>query len=215
MPAVNQSALTSKLTGFTIEEGHILLTAELGHGTYGTVYRALNLDPFPRSPKVYAVKCLNKIGLTPLQRQFQAREIALHKAASPHTNVVTIHRTFEEMGCVFFVLDYCPDGDLYGMITERYLYIGNDDLIKHVYLQLLDGMEFCHKIGVYHRDLKPENILCAQDGQKLLIADFGLATSDRSSVEFGCGSSHYTSPGICFLAFRIATRSSAYRVPTI
>lgn len=34
-----------------------------------------------------------------------------------------------------------------------------------------------HSLGISHRDIKPENIVCSQDGTRVRICDFGLATS--------------------------------------
>lgn len=105
-----------------------------------------------------------------------------------------MYKTIEEGEFIYVILDYCEDGDLFGMITDRQRYIGNDALIKRVFLQILDAVEYCHSLGIYHRDLKPENILCANGGQDVYLADFGLATSEKRSADFGCGSTFYMSP---------------------
>ena len=39
---------------------------------------------------------------------------------------------------------------------------------------LLNSLNFLHKVGLMHRDLKPANILIQQDGQVKII-DFGLS----------------------------------------
>lgn len=49
------------------------------------------------------------------------------------------------------------EGDLFGMITEKHVYLGRDALIRHVFCQIIDALEHCHVRGIYHRDLKPES----------------------------------------------------------
>jgi serine/threonine protein kinase len=167
------------------------LTSILGVGAYGVVYTAVDIH----TNVPYAVKALNKTGLDPRQRKFQQREIKLHHLASQHPNVVSLDRIMDSEDCTFVVIEFCPEGDLFSNITERGHFVGNDLLAKHTFLQILDAVQFCHSIGIYHRDLKPENILVTDHGMTVKLADFGLATTDYYSSDFGCGSTFYMSPG--------------------
>lgn len=168
------------------------LTGILGVGAYGVVYSAIDIQ----TNIPYAVKALNKTGLDQRQREFQQREIKLHHMASNHPNVVSLVRIMDSVDCTFVVLEYCPDGDLFSNITERGQFVGNDFLAKRAFLQILDAVQFCHSIGIYHRDLKPENVLVTDHGMTVKLADFGLATTDYYTSDFGCGSTFYMSPGM-------------------
>lgn len=163
----------------------------LGVGAYGVVYAAVDIHTNLR----YAVKALNKIGLDQRQRQFQQREIQLHHEASNHPNVVSLIKIMDSWDCTYVVLEFCPEGDLFSSITEHGLFLGHDCMAKRAFLQILDAVDFCHSLGIYHRDLKPENILVTDGGLTVKLADFGLATRDYLTSDFGCGSTFYMSPG--------------------
>ncbi|KXT10735.1 hypothetical protein AC579_2734 [Pseudocercospora musae] len=170
--------------------GSVQLTGILGVGAYGTVYRARDVV----TDVQYAVKALNKLGLDPRQRKFQEREIQLHYAASQHPNVVSLVKILDAVDCTYVVIEYCPEGDLFSKITEEGHYVGDDFKAKQVFLQILAAVEHCHASGIYHRDLKPENVLVTDNGWTAKLADFGLATQDRITSDFGCGSTFYMSP---------------------
>lgn len=168
----------------------------LGTGAYGVVYSALD-----HSTGIwYAVKALSKTNpngepLDRRQQEFQSREIQLHYAASAHPNIVSMLKIVDDKDCTYVVLEYCPEGDLFSNITEKGRYVSNDALVRRAFLQILDAVEHCHRLGIYHRDLKPENILVSNSGADVLLADFGLATTDSISEDHGCGSTFYMSPG--------------------
>lgn len=167
----------------------------LGTGAYGVVYSAID----HLTQTWYAVKALSKTNANgePLdrrQREFQSREIQLHYHASAHPNIVSMLKIVDDPECTYVVLEYCPEGDLFSNITERGRYVGNDTEVQRAFLQILDAVEHCHRLGIYHRDLKPENILVSNGGDSVLLADFGLATTDPESEDHGCGSTFYMSP---------------------
>lgn len=166
------------------------LTGILGVGAYGVVYTAVDIHTNIR----YAVKALNKNGLDPRQLKYQQREIRLHHMASQHPNVVSLVRIMDSLDCTYVVMEFCPEGDLFSSITDKGNFVGNDPLVKRVFLQLLDAVQFCHNLGIYHRDLKPENVLVTDQAMTVKLADFGLATTDYFTSDFGCGSTFYMSP---------------------
>ncbi|KAJ4161657.1 uncharacterized protein LMH87_007684 [Akanthomyces muscarius] len=178
-----------------VVQGKLHLTDIIGTGAYGVVYSAIDITTGMR----YAIKCLSKYndnGTLLERRQIarQQQEISLHYRASSHANVVSIHTIVHEVDCIYIVLEYCPEGDLFLNITKRGHYVGNDLLAKQAFLQVLDAVEHCHKLGIYHRDIKSENILVRDQGKTVKLADFGLATADDRSEDYGCGSTFYMSP---------------------
>ncbi|MCJ1325435.1 hypothetical protein MMC10_002098 [Thelotrema lepadinum] len=187
-PLLGQCAPEDRL-GFRLA-GRLELTGILGVGAYGVVYTARDIF----TGRDYAVKALNKLGLDSRQRRFQQREIQLHHEASSHPNVVSLVKIMDSEDCTYVVLEYCPEGDLFSSITEQCFYVGNDTLVKDAFLQILNAVAYCHSLGIYHRDLKPENILITDGGHTIKVADFGLATRDPITSDFGCGSTFYMSP---------------------
>ncbi|OWT38817.1 serine/threonine protein kinase [Cryptococcus neoformans] len=175
-----------------IDGGYIELVAVIGTGAYGVVYLAVD-SRYPQ-PVYRAIKCMRRSGLDERQKHFQRREMGLHRLASGHPSIITMDRIFEEGDYIYVVMDYGDEGDLFSMITDKKRYVGDNELIRNVFLQLLDGVTWMHSLGISHRDIKPENIVCSQDGTRVRICDFGLATSEERSSEFGCGSTFYIAP---------------------
>ncbi|OCH85920.1 kinase-like protein [Obba rivulosa] len=191
------SSMMPNFLGYTMELNGRLYKLEqvLGEGAYGVVYRARDCASPVDAPEYRAVKIVRKdIPGRPGTYELLQREIALHSAVSDHPNVVTLHATAECDDYVAFLLDYCPGGDLYTQIADNRIFEGNDELIKKVFVQVLDAVDHCHERGVFHRDLKPENVLCDKDGSHIYLADFGLATDEKFSINHGCGTAFYISP---------------------
>ncbi|KAH7343599.1 kinase-like domain-containing protein [Rhizoctonia solani] len=173
-------------------KGGLRLGEVLGTGAFGVVYVGAG-SQFANGRPV-AVKVLSAAGINSERRRQIEHEMLCHSRVSRHPNIVSLHNVFVDLMAYYAVMDLHADGDLFKCITEDEFYVGNDAMIKGVFSQLLDAVEFCHKNGVYHRDLKPENILCRNGGNTVMLTDFGLATRNTFSQDFRCGSEFYMSP---------------------
>ena len=83
----------------------------------------------------------------------------------------------------------------------------DDFAIRSIALQLIDGIEYLHGLGIAHRDIKPENLYFTKEG-RLFIGDFGLAIEAKWSHDMGSGTSFYASPEAVGY-FRSETRKKA------
>jgi serine/threonine protein kinase len=186
MPSYPLSA--TRLLGQTIDDGALLIQKILGAGAFGVVYRAVDT----KSGAPYAVKHVRKAG----SDYHQTRETTLHARVSSHPHVLTFHREIDAGEHAFFVYDLCA-GDLHSVVRNL-TFFRDDELIKRVFVQIIDALEYCHSRGVYHRDLKPENILVSSKSGEfdVFIADFGLATTSKESTS-SCGTPCFMSPGMC------------------
>lgn len=188
------------LTGSTIANDTLLFVDLLACGASGAVYRAVDLT----SPDCdqYAVKCMSKFVCHGAFTHILRREVILHQRVSKHPHILTMHHVYEDESYVYIVLDLVRSGDLRKSIYERRgPYYGNNELVKHVFGQIVDAVDYCHKKGIYHCDLKPDNVLTSEDGRMVWLADFGLATTDKKSKEFRTGTLPYLSPGASSISF--------------
>ncbi|KAI9038735.1 Pkinase-domain-containing protein [Aspergillus affinis] len=114
--------------------------------------------------------------------------------ATRHPNVVPLIRIMDSPNCTYVVMEFYPEGDLFHGITQKGMYVGNDTLIKLVFVQILDAVHQCHELGVYHFNIQPEHISVADQGNTLKLSSFELATASPYSVAFNYKRKFYASP---------------------
>ena len=92
-------------------------------------------------------------------------------------------------------MEYCEKGELFNRIIEEICLEDNE--AAYYFYQLINGLEYMHKIGIVHRDLKPENLLINKNNI-LKIIDFGLSNyyDKNKLLSTPCGSPCYAAPEI-------------------
>lgn len=143
--------------------------SQVGEGTYGKVYKAKNL----RTNKLVALK---KLRLENEKEGFpitSIREIKFLQSFN-HENISCLKEIMCNSNNIFMIFDY-SNNDLSGILLDKSLNLTiNINQCKHLFQQLLFGINYLHKNFILHRDIKGSNILIDNNGN-LKITDFGLA----------------------------------------
>ncbi len=139
----------------------------IGSGGSGVVFLAN--DTLLQRPVV--LKLLKRGVQTAEQvRATQLREARLASAID-HPNVCAIYEVGEEDEEAYIVMQYIPGKSLDKVIAEG---PANVQLVLSSGMQIADGLQAAHSLGIFHRDLKPANVMLT-DGGLIKILDFGLA----------------------------------------
>jgi len=141
---------------------------ELGHGSYGRVYEAVDT----RNGKRVAIKKFIRALSHPQLAQYCLREVEI-MAKIVHPNIVKMHDIIHSNHSVYIVMDHMPF-DLKKLIySDTYL---DHDQVKALMYEIMISINYLHSSKLVHRDVKPGNILAAPDCSAKLC-DFGLARS--------------------------------------
>ena len=146
---------------------HYEIVRRLGAGGSGVVYLAN--DTLLQRPVVL------KILRTGLLSAEQLRTTVLREArlasAIEHPNVCGIYEVGESGNEGYIVMQYVPGQSLDRLIARGPASL---QLVLSVGIQIADGLQAAHTLGIFHRDLKPQNVMLT-DGGLVKILDFGLA----------------------------------------
>jgi serine/threonine-protein kinase len=149
----------------TIEHYEIL--RKLGAGGSGVVYLAN--DSLLQRPVVLKILRTGVLSAEQL-RSTVLREARLASAIE-HPNVCAIYEVGESGDEGYIVMQYVPGQSLDRLIARGPASL---QLVLSVGIQIADGLQAAHSLGIFHRDLKPQNVMLT-DGGLVKILDFGLA----------------------------------------
>ncbi len=146
---------------------HYEILRRLGAGGSGVVYAAN--DTLLQRPVV--LKMLHTGLLTAEQMRSTVLREARLASAIEHPNVCAIYEVGESGEEAYIAMQFVPGQPLDELIARGPATL---QLVLSVGIQIADGLQAAHALGIFHRDLKPQNVMLT-DGGLVKILDFGLA----------------------------------------
>lgn len=140
------------------------ILSELGTGGMGIVYHGVDVM---LEREVAIKKLRSEFSRTPDIAERFRREAKI-QARLNHPNIAHLYSFFKDGDSFYIVMEFVdgtPLGKLPAMPWQQALVI---------FLEILEGLEYAHSLGVLHRDLKPDNIMTGPRGE-VKIMDFGIA----------------------------------------
>ena len=146
---------------------HYEIVNRLGAGGNGTVYLATDT----RLERPVVLKILRAGLLTAEETRSTVLREARLASAIEHPNVCAIYEVGESEGEAWIAMQYVPGQSLDRIIAQG---PATPELLLSVGIQIADGLEAAHALGIFHRDLKPQNVMLTEGGLAKIL-DFGLA----------------------------------------
>ena len=85
--------------------------------------------------------------------------------------VINSYFFFQDTKNYYFVMEYLPGGDVFGLLSKNNL---PKSTIKLIIAETILAINYLHSINIIHHDIKPENILITAKGH-FKLSDFGLS----------------------------------------
>jgi serine/threonine protein kinase len=202
--------------------GRYRVSQRIGSGGMGAVYVAHDeaLD------RVVAIKIARS---EPAQREELERRLLLEARILARLNGPHVPRIFDigwttgntDVSRPYLVLEYLDGCDVCELL-QRHGPFTVEQAVK-VALDVCEGLEEAHALGVVHRDVKPENLFITRrgDGQsQVKILDFGVSKQlfgPASTTKPGSpvGSPHYMSPEQLRASDEVDARSDVWSIGAV
>ncbi len=147
--------------------GHYRITAAIGAGGMGEVYRATDT----KLGRDVAIKMLPASVAQDPERLARFEREARSLAALNHPNIVTIYAVEEDGASRFLAMELVEGETLDTLIASGSLPLSR---FFEIAVPLADALSAAHERGIVHRDLKPGNVMVTREG-RVKVLDFGLA----------------------------------------
>ncbi|GAP35022.1 protein kinase domain-containing protein [Piscinibacter sakaiensis] len=165
--------------------GKYPITAVIGEGAMGVVYRAFDPD-IGRTVALKTVRrelLVDDVGSLPydasdgMAARFRNEARAVGRIT--HPGIVAIYEYGEDAGTAYIAMEYVEGRTLSELLAESPP-LPEPELLR-VMDQLLDALGHAHEAGVWHRDIKPANLIVTASG-RIKVTDFGIARIENAGL---------------------------------
>lgn len=188
---------------FSLDELKKRIGERLGKGAFGVVHA---VKDHPR----LAVKEIRIDGMD--KKLIEITEFELKTMSQfSHPGVLRYHQIIRSNDFIFIVMDrYSSDLDKFITDHKKDSEPIPRELMLSILRQLVNALAYLHNFrkvdvngntlpAVVHRDLKPANVLISRDGERVVIADFGLCKDAAQSGKTFAGTPVYMAPRLLYI----------------
>jgi hypothetical protein len=150
--------------------GNYRLLRALGGGGMGKVYEAEEIG----SGRRVALKVISSGFGSSGDAVERFRQEGRLASALVHPRCVFVYAADEEAGRPYIVMELMPGKTLEDLVREKGP-LSVADAIEAI-MDVIEGLQEAHQLGIIHRDVKPSNCFLEADG-RVKVGDFGLAKS--------------------------------------
>lgn len=147
------------------------IQGELGRGSYGVVYRALNL----KDNQVYVLKKINVSHLSAKHQADAYKEIQILRQLN-HPNIIKYFGSFVEESTVNIVMEYAEGGDLHRLLRtqrDKGKHMSEKEVWRYAF-ELSAAIAYLHEHNIIHRDIKCMNVFLTKD-KRVKLGDLGAS----------------------------------------
>jgi serine/threonine-protein kinase len=154
--------------------GHFELVEVLGHGGFGTVFKARD----EHLGRWVAIKVSRSGSFASVEERKRFLREARSAAELTHPNIVPVHSIAHDRDTPYIVSEFI-DGPTLAEALERRQFEFRET--AELVAQLAEALDHAHGRKIIHRDINPRNVLIDAPGRPHLT-DFGLARRQEASV---------------------------------
>lgn len=160
----NEHSVGTKVSDFK-------LLKELGKGSSGVVYTVKSRV----DDGVYVMKKIELNNLKDKEQKDCWKEVSILKKVN-HPNIIKYYTSFLEKGCLYIIMEYAENGDLYSLLKhyKRHMTIFDETDLWRIADEILLGLDYLHRHDIIHRDIKCLNLFITKD-KHIKIGDLGVS----------------------------------------